>query len=205
KHFNSKHDDATWTALFRRWHAGEPAPALRAEAGVSADTWQANAKRLGMRICDLAVDDPARRRVPAFEERDGAYHHPKSVLNERDWLRVLALREGGVRGDLLAEVFGVEHATICSQARARGLPPPHLARKAARDRPRPEMAFVFDRDDPEVTRMSLGTAFVRAVKEERYEDADALGRMWDMIVKIYEGMGGWRDGRHYASPGSLRR
>lgn len=185
RHFNARHDDDTWRGLFRRWHAGEASEALRAEAAVSHDTWTANAKRLGMRIRDLAADDPKRRRVPAFGERTGDFRHPVSRLNERDWLRVMALRAGGVRGALLAEVFGVEHATICSQAKARGLPPPHLARAEAR----PEMAFVFDRNDPEVTRRSLGAAMLRAIAEERDDDAEKLGRMWGQIERIYKGMG----------------
>ena len=189
KHFNSKHDDETWRALFRRWHAGEPAPALRAEAGVSMDTWQANARRLGMRIKDLAADDPARRRVPAFDERDGDYQHPNSALNERDWLRVLALRAGGVRGALLAEVFGVEHATICSQAKARGLVPPHLARAAAREGVRPETAFVFDPGDPEKTRQSIVEMMMRALAEERFADAASLRRCWTTAERMYRGLG----------------
>lgn len=185
KHFNSRHDDATWRALFRRWHAGELAPALRAEAGVSHDTWTAHAKRLGMRIGDLAPDDPKRRRVPAFDARDGDFRHPKSVLNERDWLRVLALRAGGVRGALLAEVFGVEHATICSQAKARGLPPPHLARKAAREGPRPEMAFAADLNDPVGTFVSLAATIGRAIDDERYVDVETLHRLWKTVEEMF--------------------
>jgi L-alanine-DL-glutamate epimerase-like enolase superfamily enzyme len=185
-HFNSKHDDATWRRLFRRWHAGEPAPALRAEAGVSADTWQANAKRLGMRICDLAVDDPERRRVPAFAERDGDYRHPKSLLNERDWLRVLALRAGGVRGSLLAEVFGVAHATICSQAEARGLVPPHLARAAARAGARPEMAVDYDPHDREKSLESLRATMLRAIREERHDDVETLAKCWTQVEQLSE-------------------
>lgn len=181
KHFNAKHHDATWRALFRRWHAGETSRALRAEAGVSMDTWQANAKRLGMRIRDLAADDPRRRRVPAFDERTGDYLHPKSVLNERDWLRVLALRQAGVRGNLLAEVFGVRHATICSQAKARGLPPPHLARGKAR----PELAFIYDGKDPEKTRQSLGATMLRAIAEGRYADAEGLAKCWTRAERLY--------------------
>ena len=194
RHFNSRHDDATWAALFRRWHAGELAPALRAEAGVSMDTWQANAKRLGMRIRDLAADDPARRRVPAFADRDGDFQHPKSALNERDWRRVLALRAGGVRGALLAEVFGVEHATICSQAKARGLPPPHLARAGPRAGPRPEMAVVYDPYDREASRQSLRATVLQAVREERFDDAEALAKCWTEIDQL-AGLGLFDRGR----------
>ena len=181
KHFNAKHDDATWRALFRRWHAGETAPALRAEAGVSHDTWTANAKRLGMRIRDLAADDPRRRRVPAFGERTGDYRHPKSLLDERDWLRVMALRAGGVRGSLLAEVFGVEHATICSQAKARGVTPPHLVPAA----PRPEMAFDADLNDPVGTFWSLTETIVRAIHEGRRGDEETLNRHWKMLEDMF--------------------
>jgi len=180
RHFNSRHDDDTWRGLFRRWHAGAPAPTLRTEAGVSRDTWQANARRLGMRIGDLAADDPAQRRVPAFEERDGDFQHPNSVLNERDWLRVLALRAGGVRGALLAEVFGVEHATICSQAQARGLPPPRLAREAAR----PEMAVVYDPRDREKTLQSLRATMLWAIREERYDDVETLAKCWTQVEQL---------------------
>ena len=178
RHFNSKHDDATWRGLFRRWHAGELAPALRAEAGVSRDTWQANARRLGMRICDLAADDPARRRVPAFGERTGDFHHPKSLLNERDWLRVLTLRARGVRGNLLAEVFGVDAATICSQAKARGMAAPHR-------RARPELAFTLDADDPERTFQSLLEVMARAVEDRRWADVRATDRLMRELEREY--------------------
>lgn len=188
-HHNCKHPDDVWRALFRRWHAGEKAPALRGEAGVSRDTWTANAARLRMRIKDLPADDPKRRRVPAFDERTGDFQHPNSALNERDWLRVLALRAGGVRGALLAQVFGVEHATICSQAKARGLPPPHLARADAREAARPEMAFTFDADDPVKTWNSLSATMLRAIHEGRHADADALMRCWTRTERTYRLMG----------------
>lgn len=181
KHFNAKHDDATWRGLFRRWHAGETAPALRAEAGVSHDTWTANAKRLGMRIRDLAADDPRGRRVPAFGERTGDYRHPKSLLDERDWLRVMALRAGGVRGSLLAEVFGVEHATICSQAKARGVTPPHLVPAA----PRPEMTFEADLNHPLGTFLSLARTIGRAADDGRHDDVETLFRRWKMLEGLF--------------------
>ena len=185
KHFNARYDDATWRALFGRWHAGERSDALRAGAGVSADTWQANARRLGMRIKDLPADDPRRRRVPGFDARAGDYRHPNSALDERDWLRVMALRAGGVRGALLAEVFGVEHATICSQARARGLEAAHLARAAARMRPRPEMAFEFDPKDPAKTWGSLLTIMMQALEEGRTRDWDTLWGCWVQMERMY--------------------
>lgn len=181
KHFNAKHDDATWRGLFRRWHAGEKAPALRAEAGVSHDTWTANAARLGMRIKDLPADHPGRRRVPAFGERTEAYQHPNSRLDERDWLRIMALRARGVRGSLLAEVFGVEHATICSQAKARGVTPPHLVRAA----PRPEMAFAADLDDPVGTFLSLAETIGRAIDDERHDDVESLHRQWKSVEEMF--------------------
>lgn len=181
KHFNAKHDDATWRGLFRRWHAGEKAPALRAEAGVSHDTWTANAKRLGMRIRDLPADDPRRRRVPAFDERAADYRHPKSLLDERDWLRVMALRAKGVRGKLLAEVFGVDHATICSQAKARGVTPPHLT-PAPR---RPEMAFDADLNKPVGTFWSLTETIVRAIDDERFDDVETLYRQWKVLEDMF--------------------
>jgi len=180
-HHNCKHDDATWRGLFRRWHAGEKAPALRTEAGVSQDTWTANAARLKMRIRDLPADDPRRRRVPAFDERAGEYQHPNSRLDERDWLRVMALRAGGVRGALLAEVFGVEHATICSQAKARGVTPPHLTQAA----PRPGMAFAADLDNPVGTFMSLAATIGRAIDDGRHDDVEALHRQWKVLEDMF--------------------
>lgn len=182
-HFNSAHDDATWRALFGRWHAGETAKALRAEAGVSHDTWTANARRLGMRIRDLAADDPRRRRVPAFAERTGDYQHPKSVLNERDWLRVLALRARGVRGKLLAEVFGVGAATICSQAKARGMEPPHRTA-------RPPLGLALDWSDPQETYASILNAMLRAMDDERYGDYDELERLLKQVERTFQGMEG---------------
>lgn len=55
--------------------------------------------------------------------------------------------------------------------------------------PRPEMAFTFDRDDPEKTRASLGATVLRAVADGRHADAAALGRMWGQIEQIYRGRG----------------
>ena len=186
KHFNAKHDDATWRALFRRWHAGEASKALRAEAGVSAETWHANAKRLGMRIGDLPADDPARRRIPAFAERAGDYRHPKSRLNEQDWLRLLTLRARGVRGNLLAEVFGVAGATICSQAKARGLEPPHVTRRAG-------AGFQLDWDDPEGTLLGILNAMLRAVEEERHGDYRQLERVLGQVEREFRRRG-WKGG-----------
>mgnify|MGYP003575786017 FL=1 len=184
KHFNAKHDDATWRALFRRWHAGEASKALRVEAGVSAETWHANAKRLGMRIGDLPADDPARRRIPAFAERAGDYRHPKSRLNEQDWLRLLTLRARGVRGNLLAEVFGVAGATICSQAKARGLEPPHVTRRAG-------AGFQLDWDDPEGTLLGILNAMLRAVEEGRHGDYRQLERVFGQVEREFRSRG-WR-------------
>jgi phage terminase large subunit-like protein len=121
KHFNSKHDDAAWRALFGRWHAGEDSRALRREAGVSADTWQANAKRLGMRIGDLPEGHPAKRGAPAFADRADEYRHPKSLLTEGQWRALFALRAAGTPDTVLVAKYGVQAATICSQAKARGI------------------------------------------------------------------------------------
>jgi hypothetical protein len=121
KHFNAKHEDETWVRLFRRWHAGQDARALRAEAGVSRDTWSAHAARLGMRLCDLAPDHPARRRVPAFADRADDYRHPNSRLDEGAWRALFALKAQGVPDTVLSVRFGVHRATICSQAQVRGI------------------------------------------------------------------------------------
>jgi len=121
KHFNSKHDDAAWRALFGRWHAGEDSRALRREAGVSADTWSAHAKRLGMRIGDLPEGHPAKRGAPAFADRADDYRHPKSLLTEGQWRALFALRAAGTPDTVLVVKYGVQAATICSQAKARGI------------------------------------------------------------------------------------
>ncbi|KQY90822.1 MULTISPECIES: hypothetical protein [unclassified Brevundimonas] len=181
KHFNARYDDKTWRALFRRWHAGETSRSLRAGAGVAMDTWRYNARRLKMRIKDLPEDDPRRRRVPAYEERTGEFRHPKGSLDERDWLRVMALRAGGVKAPLLAEVFGVKPNTIWQQAKARGLPPPHLARAA----PRPEMMFDVDLDKPVRTFLSLAETIGRAIDDGRHDDVDTLFRRWKMVEEMF--------------------
>jgi len=122
KHFNAKLDDAAWRALFGRWHAGEATAAvLRAGAGVSSDTWQANARRLGMRIADLPEGHPAKRGAPAFEDRADEYRHPNSRLTEGQWRALFALRAAGTPDTVLVAKFGVHAATICSQAEARGI------------------------------------------------------------------------------------
>ena len=121
KHFNAKLDDAAWRALFGRWHAGEDSRALRAEAGVSADTWSAHAKRLGMRIGDLPEGHPARRGAPAFADRADDWRHPNSRLTEGQWRALFALRAAGTPDTVLVAKYGVHAATICSQAEARGI------------------------------------------------------------------------------------
>jgi phage terminase large subunit-like protein len=121
KHFNSKHDDAAWRALFGRWHAGEDSRALRRKAGVSHDTWTAHAKRLGMRIGDLPEGHPAKRGAPAFADRADEYRHPKSLLTEGQWRALFALRAAGTPDTVLVAKYGVQAATICSQAKARGI------------------------------------------------------------------------------------
>lgn len=181
KHFNARYDDAAWRALFERWHAGETSRALRAEAGVAMDTWRYNARRLKLRIKDLPEDDPRRRRVPVYEERTGEFRHPKGSLDERDWLRVMALRAGGVKAPLLAEVFGVKPNTIWQQAKARGLPPPHLVPAA----PRPEMAFAADLNDPVGTFLSLTATIMRALDDGRHDDAETLHRQWKVVEDMF--------------------
>jgi phage terminase large subunit-like protein len=121
KHFNSKHDDAAWRALFGRWHAGEDSRALRREAGAAPDTWSAHAKRLGMRIGDLPEGHPAKRGAPAFADRADGYRHPKSLLTEGQWRALFALRAAGTPDTVLVAKYGVQAATICSQAKARGI------------------------------------------------------------------------------------
>ncbi|WP_241209635.1 DNA-packaging protein [Brevundimonas fluminis] len=122
-HFNCRLDDGTWRALFGRWHAGEDARALRREAGVSADTWSANARRLGMRLRDLPPDHP-RRRAPPHAARADDWKHPRSRLTEGEWRALFVLRAQGVPDVALCARYGVAPSTICSQAKVRGLKRP---------------------------------------------------------------------------------
>jgi phage terminase large subunit-like protein len=123
-HFNCKLDDGTWRALFGRWHAGEDARALRREAGVSADTWSANARRLGMRLRDLPPDHPGRRRAPPHAERADDWKHPRSRLTEGEWRALFVLRAQGVPDTVLCARYGIAPSTICCQAKVRGLERP---------------------------------------------------------------------------------
>jgi hypothetical protein len=134
-HFNCRLDDGRWRALFGRWHAGENARALRREAGVSADTWSANALRLGMRLRDLPPDHPGRRRAPPHAERADDWKDPRSRLTEGEWRALFALRAQGVPDVALCARYGIAPATICSQAKARGLERPRGL--AGADAPRP--------------------------------------------------------------------
>lgn len=90
RHANAKLDDATWRALLSRWHAGEAAATLRGEAGVSRETWRANAARLGMRLKDLPEGHPARRRAPPHAERPDDWKHPLGALTEGRWRALLS-------------------------------------------------------------------------------------------------------------------
>ncbi len=166
KHFNAKHDDETWRGLFGRWHAREAtAKALRAEAGVSVDTWSANAARLGMRICDLAPDHPARRRAPAFADRAEDYRHPNSKLDEGQWRALFALRAEGVPDTVLGVRFGVAGSTISTAAEARG-----ISRAEARAAADAACGFDFDPDDLEGSEARAMETARRAAAEGRALD-----------------------------------
>lgn len=131
KHGNAKYDDETWRGYFARWHAGESAKALKAEAGVHSATWTEEARRLGMRLKDLPADHPGRRRVPRFEDRPDDYKHPNSLLDEGQWKTLFRLRAQRVPDRELSRRFGVHAATICSQAAERGLKREDLKTAAA--------------------------------------------------------------------------
>lgn len=180
RHPNARFDDATWVALFRRWHAGEKAAALRAEAGVSADTWTSNAKRLGMRRRDLPDWHPGRWMNPPYAHRPDGYRHHNSRLTEGEWRTVFRLWALGVPAGVLGAHFGVHATTVVCNARARGLnlpaerptlEPDEIAALLA-EAPRPDAALAagtvtaggvrIDPADPEGTRAAFDAVIAAA-------------------------------------------
>lgn len=193
----SKLTEAHWEALFYRDAAGEPRKALAADYGVSVGTicWQARKRRRMKGQVAEAAD--RRRRPEGGWPDDRVFPQSRSAMTPRRWRQLLARYVAGEPIWVLAGEYGVSEGAICHNAQAgrmRKADWPGAVYQAPGPSedgrgPRPEMAFTFDRDDPEKTRASLGATMLRAVAEGRRADAVALGRMWGMIERIYRGMG----------------
>jgi hypothetical protein len=193
----SKLTEAHWEALFYRDAAGEPRKALAADYGVTVGTiaWQARKRRLMKGQVAGAVD--RRRRPEGGWPDDHVFVQSRSAMTPRRWRRLLTRYVAGEPIWVLAGEYGVSEGAISHNAQAWGM------RKAdwpgavclpcgpsVHGRgPRPEMAFTFDRENPERTRASLEATMLRALAEGRGADAAALGRMWGQVERIYRGMG----------------
>ncbi|MDP3802732.1 MAG: hypothetical protein Q8Q71_11150 [Brevundimonas sp.] len=193
----SKLSEAHWEALFYRDAAGEPRKALAADYGVTVGTiaWQARKRRRMKGQVAGAVD--RRRRPEGGWPDDHVFIQSRSGMTPRRWRQLLARYVAGEALWVLSGEYGVSEGAISHNARAWGMRKAdwpaavYLPCAPSEDGrgPRPEMAFTFDREDPEKTRASLGAAILRALAEGRQADAAALGRMWGMVERIYMGRG----------------
>jgi hypothetical protein len=193
----SKLTEAHWDALFYRDAAGEPRKALAAAYGVTVGTiaWQARKRRRMKGQVAGAVD--RRRRPEGGWPDDHVFTQSRSAMTPRRWRQLLARYVAGEPLWVLSGEYGVSEGAISHNAlawRMRKADWPAsvvLPCEPSIDGrgPRPEMAFTFDRDDPEKTRASLETTMLRALAEGRQADVAALGRMWGMIERIYRGRG----------------
>lgn len=193
----SKLTEAHWDALFYRDAAGEPRKALAADYGVSVGTiaWQARRRR---RMKGQVAGATDRRRRPAGGwPEDHVFAQSRSAMTPRRWRQLLARYVGGEAIWVLAGEYGVSEGAISHNAQAGGMRKadwpgavmlpcgPSLHGRG----PRPELAFTFDRENPERTRASLETTLLRALREGRQADAVALVRMWGVVEGIYGGRG----------------
>jgi phage terminase large subunit-like protein len=193
KHFNSRMDDAAWRVLFGRWHGGEAAKGLRAEAGVSPDTWGANAKRLGMRIGDLPADHPARRSIPVLERPDD-WRHPNSKLTAGQWREVFALVDRGATYRDIEARFPVRASNVASMAGKLGLQKrqrvlaegePLLGNGS----PDPEGAtwgVTVDPADPEGTRAAFWRLIQRAAGEGRFAVMGRILMAKEQVERVFD-------------------
>ena len=193
KHFNSRMDDAAWRVLFGRWHGGEAAKGLRAEAGVSNDTWTANAKRLGMRIGDLPADHPARRSIPVLERPDD-WRHPNSKLTAGQWREVFALVDRGATYRDIEARFPVRASNVASMAGKLGLQKrqrvlaegePLLGNGS----PDPEGAtwgVTVDPADPEGTRAAFWRLIQRAAGEGRFAVMGRILMAKEQVERVFD-------------------
>ncbi|MBB3872621.1 terminase large subunit domain-containing protein [Brevundimonas mediterranea] len=193
KHFNSRMDDAAWRVLFGRWHGGETAKALRAEAGVSPDTWRANAKRLGMRIGDLPADHPARRSIPVLERPDD-WRHPNSKLTAGQWREVFALVDRGATYRDIEARFPVRASNVASMAGKLGLQKRQRALAEGEPllgngSPDPEGAtwgVTVDPADPEGTRAAFWRLIQRAAGEGRFAVMGRILMAKEQVERVFD-------------------
>lgn len=115
----SKLTDEQYEALLERYLAGEKAPALAREGGVTVGTLMRQARLRGMRKCDRAGAVVLSRR-PAADAPDEA-RDPRSRLSEGRWRALLERRIAGEADADLAAEFEVSEAAIARQARMRGM------------------------------------------------------------------------------------
>jgi len=193
KHFNSRMNDAAWRVLFGRWHGGEAAKALRAEAGVSHDTWTANAKRLGMRIGDLPADHPARRSIPVLERPDD-WRHPNSKLTAGQWREVFALVDRGATYRDIEARFPVRASNVASMAGKLGLQKRQRALAEGEPllgsgSPDPEGAtwgVTVDPADPEGTRAAFWRLIQRAAGEGRFAVMGRILMAKEQVERVFD-------------------
>ncbi|MDK2748110.1 MAG: terminase family protein [Brevundimonas sp.] len=193
KHFNSRMNDAAWRVLFGRWHGGEAAKGLRAEAGVSPDTWRANAKRLGMRIGDLPADHPARRSIPVLERPDD-WRHPNSKLTAGQWREVFALVDRGATYRDIEARFPVRASNVASMAGKLGLQKRQRALAEGEPllgngSPDPEGAtwgVIVDPADPEGTRAAFWRLIQRAAEEGRFAVMGRILMAKEQVERVFD-------------------
>ena len=150
----SKLSDEDWERLLRRRLAGECTRALAAEAGVSVGTVLWQAKKRGLRKCDVAGSVNLRARLPADAPDEARQHFSK--LTEGQWRALAERYVAGEPIEALSAEYGVSTTRIMLEMKARGClkrqRPDAVWRDrwggATRNAGDAGLRFDFDPDDP---------------------------------------------------------
>lgn len=175
-----------WRELLARYVAGEPIAALSREYVVSEATIPDRARDMGMRKIDRPDAVWLPRGPSAAAAGAGAASAGRAGL-AFDWdpddpqasaAALTALETAAAREGRAADFL-----TLRRMRRAAGLA------AGDRDRPRPEMAFTLDLDDPKATYASIINAMLWALEEKRYGDVRELESLLKQVERTFRDMG----------------
>jgi len=196
-----KHSDEAWDRAFAREKAGERRGDLAVELGVSISTmnWQARKRGLKRGVTPGWVDH--RKRPARGWPADHVFSQSRSGMTRRRWRGLLARYVAGEAIGGLAMEYGVSKGAISRQAQAMAMRKADRADAVFRARGpwagglppgRPEMAFHFDRHNPQATGDDLARVVRQAVEAGRLADALALVRCWTTMGRLARQVERWK-------------